>query len=51
MALALSLLYTRYVRRDDQAMRSGGGFTLFAICLILFAIGAAAAGIASARAG
>ena len=51
LALALSLLNARYVRKDAQAVRSGGGYTLFAICLILFAFGAAAAGIASARAG
>ncbi len=49
LALALSLLYTRYVRRDPQAVRSGGGFTLFAVCMLLFAIGAAAAGLASVR--
>ncbi len=49
LALALSLLYARYVRRDPQAIRSGGGFTLFAVCMLLFAIGAAAAGLASVR--
>ena len=47
-ALALSLLNARYVRKDAQAVRSGGGATLFAICLLLFALGAAAAGLASA---
>ena len=47
LALALSLLYARYVRRDPQAVRSGGGFTLFAFCMLLFAIGAAAAGLVS----
>ena len=47
LALALSLLYARYVRRDPQALRSGGGFTLFAICMLLCAIGAAAAGLVS----
>ena len=51
LALALSLLYARYVRKDPQAVRSGGGFTLFAGCLLLFALGAAAAGFASVRAG
>jgi hypothetical protein len=51
LALAVSLLYARYVRKDAQAIRSGGGFTLFAIALLLFALGAAAAGLASARAG
>ena len=51
LALALSLLYARYVRKDPQAVRSGGGSTLFAMCLLLFALGAAVAGLASARAG
>jgi hypothetical protein len=50
LALALSLLYSRYIRRDDQALRSRGGATLFAICLLLFALGAAAAGLAAAGA-
>ena len=51
LALALSLLYARYVRRDPRAIRSGGGFTLFAVCMLLFAIGAAAAGLVSVQAG
>lgn len=51
LALALSLLHTRYVRRDPQAVRSGGGFTFFAGFMLLFALGAATAGIASFRAG
>ena len=51
LVLALSLLYARYVRKDPQAIRTGGGSTLFAICLLLFALGAAAAGFALARAG
>ncbi len=49
LALALSLLYARYVRHDPQAVRSRGGFTLFAICMLLFAIGAAAAGLVSVQ--
>ena len=51
LAMALSLLYARYVRRDPRAVRSGGGFTLFAVCMLLFAIGTAAAGLVSARSG
>ena len=51
LALALSLLYARYVRRDPQAVRSGGGFTFFAVCLLLFSAGAVVAGLASARIG
>ncbi len=49
LALALSLLYARYVRRDPHAVRSGGGFTLFAVCMLLFALGAAAAGLAAVQ--
>ena len=48
---ALSLLHARYVRKEAQAVRSGGGFTLFAICMLLFAAGAAVAGVASVLAG
>jgi hypothetical protein len=51
VALALSLLYTRYVRRDPQAVRSHGGFTFFALIMLLFGLGAAAAGFASLHAG
>ncbi len=49
--LALSLLYARYVRRDAHALRSGGGFALFAALMLLFSLFAAIAGIAAARAG
>jgi hypothetical protein len=49
LALALSLLYARYVRKDPAAVRSRGGFTLFAIFMVLFAIGAAAAGLVSVQ--
>jgi hypothetical protein len=51
VALALTLLYSRFVRRDPQAIRSGGGFTLFAIFLLLFGVGALVAGLASLRVG
>jgi hypothetical protein len=51
VALGLSLLYARYVRRDPQAVRSGGGFTMFAIFLLLFGLGAAVAGLISIQAG
>ncbi len=50
-AVALSLLYARYVRKETNAVRSGGGFALFAALMLLFALFAAAAGIAAARAG
>jgi len=50
-ALAISLLYTRYVRKDAQAVRAGGGFALFAFFLFVFAAGAAVAGYAATQAG
>lgn len=51
LALAVSLLYARYVRQDPQAVRSRGGYMLFALCMLLFALGAAAAGLVSVQAG
>lgn len=51
LALALSLLYSRYVKHDQRALQSGGGFTVFAAFMLLFAVGAAAAGYASWQAG
>jgi hypothetical protein len=50
-ALALSLLFARYVRRDANAVRSRGGTTLFATFMLLFAAGAAAAGFVAIQAG
>ena len=47
----LTLLYNRYVKRSPQAVRSGGSFTLFAVFMFLFALGAAVAGMAAAAAG
>ena len=44
---ALSLLYQRYIKRTAQAMQSRGSFTLFAILMTIFAIGAILAGIAA----
>ena len=49
-AFAVSLLVDRYVRKAPRAVRSGGGFTLFALVMILFALGAAVAGMAAVRA-
>ena len=51
LALAATLLYARFVRKDQGAVRSRGGFVFFAGCLVLFAIGAAVAGYVSAQAG
>jgi hypothetical protein len=48
---AISLLRQRYVTKERQAVRSRGGFTMFAILMLIFAAGAIAAGVASARAG
>jgi hypothetical protein len=44
---ALSLLYSRYVKKEQRAVGSRGGFTLFAIFMIFFALGAFVAGLAS----
>ena len=44
-----SLLYARYVAKDPRAVRSRGSYTLFAIFMLLFALGALAAGVASTR--
>ena len=44
LLLALSLLRKRYIERDQIAVSSGGGYTMFAILMILFAIGAFFAG-------
>lgn len=49
--LALSLLHARYVRKEAQAVASGGGFGLFALVLLLFAVGAAVAGYVAAGSG
>ena len=48
--LGLTLLYDRYVRKAPRAVQSRGGFTLFAVCMLLFALGAAVAGVAAVRA-
>lgn len=49
--LAVKLLYSRYVRNEPSAMRSGGGTVFFVFCLILFAVGAVVAGYGSIQAG
>lgn len=51
LALAATLLYSRFVSKEQTAVRSRGGFAFFASCLVLFAIGAAVAGYVSAQAG
>lgn len=47
MAVAVSLLYSRYVRREPRMVAAGSGLTLFALLMVIFAIGAAAAGYVS----
>lgn len=44
LLLAFSLLRKRYIERDHVAVGSGGGYTMFAILMLLFAIGAFFAG-------
>jgi hypothetical protein len=51
LALAVTLLYSRFVSKEQSAVRSRGGFAFFAGCLILFAVFAAVAGYVSAQAG
>ena len=41
------LLYDRFVARKATAVQSRGGTTLFAVCMIIFALGALAAGLIS----
>jgi hypothetical protein len=48
---AVTLLWARYVRRSPHAVGSRGGFGLFALVMLLFAVGAAVAGVASLQAG
>lgn len=48
---AISALWRRFVKKDPQAIRSGAGFILFVVCLLLFAVGALAAGIVNIRTG
>jgi hypothetical protein len=45
------LLYSRYVRKDPQTVRSGNGFFIYAACVLLFSAGALIAGFVSAAAG
>ena len=43
----LRLLVRRYVLKSRQAVQSRGSYTLFAVFMLLFAIGAFVAGLAS----
>jgi len=44
LLMALSLLRKRYLEQDRQAVSSRGGYTMFAMLLLLFAVGAFLAG-------
>ena len=50
-AFALSLLHARYVQKAPRAVQSRGAFTLFAIFMLIFALGSAVAGIVAAQLG
>jgi hypothetical protein len=43
----VKLLYERFIVKKATAVESRGGTTLFALCMILFALGALAAGLVS----
>ncbi len=45
LLLAIQLLRQRFVAKDRQAVRSGGGYVGFALVLTLFAVGAFLAGL------
>jgi len=45
---ALRLFYNQYIVKKPNSLHSRGGTTLFAVCLVLFALGALAAGFLTA---
>jgi hypothetical protein len=47
LVFAASLLYQRYVRKVPHAVQSRGSFAMFAGIMVLFALGAAIAGLAA----
>lgn len=49
--IALSLLHTRYVKKEPGAVKAGIAFALFAAIVLLFAVGAAVAGVVAIRTG
>lgn len=51
LGLAASLLYSRFVRRDERAINSGDGFGYFAAFMVLFAIGAVVVGLVTMKSG
>ncbi len=44
LLLALSLLRQRYLAKERTAVRSGGGYTMFAVLMLLFSVGTFLAG-------
>jgi hypothetical protein len=44
LLMAISLLRKRYIEQDRLAVTSRGGYTMFAILMLLFSIGAFFAG-------
>ncbi len=48
LVFAATLLYQRYIQKMPRAVESRGSFAMFAGLMVLFAVGAAIAGIASA---
>lgn len=48
LVFAATLLFQRYIQKVPRAVQSGGSFAMFAFIMVLFAIGAAVAGYASA---
>ena len=47
LIFGLSLIRQRYFTKTPRAMQSRGSFTMFAILMLIFAIGALVAGLAS----
>ncbi len=47
LIFALSLIRQRYITKTPRAMQSRGSFTMFAILMLIFSIGALVAGLAS----
>lgn len=47
---ACSLLFQRYVKKTAVAVQSRGAFTMFALLMFIFALGAVAAGFVAAAA-
>lgn len=43
----IRILAERYIWKKPQAVQSRGGHTLFALCMLVFSLGAVAAGLVS----